>query len=127
MLLKVLSFEREYHHAQPLKSGSLIKMLSTSPTRANVVGLVEHYRDQTEYNPLLSRIFNNSELSDMFWVSLDHDIQLISQRSQDLEDHEISIVQKAFKVLHTEDRFVPAANIYVELVLGVGPVRLISN
>ena len=119
-------------HAQDCSSvlqhqAIVIIMSSISPAQANLLGLFEHYCDQTEYNPLLSRVFNTTELSNMFWVSLDHDIQLISQRSQNLEDHEISLTQKAFKLLHSEDKFVPAANIYVELILGLGPVRLISE
>ena len=95
--------------------------------RTTLLGLVEHYRDQTEYSPLLSGMFNTTEQSNMFWVSLDHDIQLISRRSQNLEDHEINLTQKAFKLLHSADKFIPAANLYVELILGVGPVRPISE
>ena len=109
---------------QPLHYGPpyLTKMTSKPSPRAMLFGLVEHYSAQTEYNPLLSQTLNTDELHNMFWTSLDHDIQLISRRSQDLNDHEINLVQKGLHMLHSEGKLVPAANLYIELILGVGPV-----
>lgn len=93
-----------------------------SPTMKKSLELVKHYSAQKEYHPLLREKFDTPELQEKFWASLNHEIQLISERSQELEDHEINLYQKTFKTLHSQGRLVPTANVYVELILGIAPV-----
>ena len=97
-------------------------MSSASSTMAKFLEMVNRYSDQTEYNPLFRRTFNTPELQEMFWASLNHDVQLISQNSQALEDHEVNLAQKAFVSLHFQGKLVPIANIYFEMILGMTPV-----
>ena len=54
---------------------------------------------------------------------LQHDLEVIKNRSQDLDDHEISLMQKAFVTLMDEGDHVAGIELYVEEIVGLKMVE----
>lgn len=92
------------------------------PSQAMLSRLIEHYSAQTVYSPLLPHNLSTDDRGNTFWTNFIHETRLISRRSQKLEDHEINLAQKALCLLHADGRIIPAANLYVELILAGTPV-----
>lgn len=93
---------------------------STTDLDGKVRDIVNSYRSIEIVHPTLSNMFQSPEFKQAFLNSLTQDLHVIRQRSPNLIDGEISIVQKAFTILmeHEEDA-VPAVELYVEEILGL--------
>lgn len=95
-----------------------------STTRINhdtkVLQIIHSYRSTRALHPVISDMFETPEFKRMFWASMNHDLHVILQRSQNLADGEITPMQKAFKVLmnRIEDELA-AIELYVEEILGL--------
>lgn len=66
---------------------------------SKVLELVTSYRTVNERHPLVDILCSNADSNSFFHETLNHDAFIISKRSQDIEDGEISIYQKAFLIL----------------------------
>ncbi|KAK4691343.1 hypothetical protein P7C71_g5637, partial [Lecanoromycetidae sp. Uapishka_2] len=55
----------------------------------------------------------------MFWKALGHEFTIISRRSQDLSNCEITASQKAFKILMDNEDHIAAVEIYIDEILGI--------
>lgn len=86
----------------------------------SVQAIATYYRTFTTFNPPLSSLLRSTEFHKIFWNSLEHDLFVVRQRSQDLAEHEITIIQKALVLLmnNSEDQ-ISAANLYADEILGV--------
>ena len=58
-----------------------------------------------------------------FQKVLQHDLEVLQQRSQDLDDHEISLMQKAFVVLMEDGDHIAGIELYVEEIVGLKMVE----
>lgn len=101
---------------------SLAQLASNlSQAERRVESLVAKYRATGyTYHPKISQICPNDEDYDMVWTLLDHEAQLIGQRPTGLAFHEISVIQKAFLTLFGDKNLIPAMNLYVCEILGLG-------
>lgn len=95
--------------------------MASSRQEAKVHGIIAHYRRAaTTLHPLVADLSKTPELSRAFWRSFDHDLLVFSQRSQNLEDSEITAAQKAFVFLSkAKQDQLPAIELYVEEILGI--------
>ena len=95
--------------------------LSLSESR--VLDLVSRYRAVHELHPLVSEMFSSEEFEGIFQDALKHEQYIISRRSQDLADNEITLAQKAFAMLSDDQAdYYAATALWVEEVLGINVV-----
>ena len=66
---------------------------------SKVLELITSYRTVDECHPLVDLLCSDPDSNEIFHETLNHDAFVISKRSQDIEDGEISIYQKAFLIL----------------------------
>ena len=86
-------------------------------------GILNDYRNIEVLHPTVSKLFSSPELRELFFNSLNQDLSIVSARSQNLADHEISLFQKAFAILmRNEDNHVPGIELYVDELLGLNLV-----
>lgn len=95
---------------------------SQLPADEKVKQLVDLYNGDETYHPFLLELFTSNAAEDKYWNCLNHDFDLFRNRSGNLADHEISIMQKAFMKLcqHDTADYVPRANFYLLEILGLG-------
>jgi len=86
---------------------------------AKVQAIVSSYTGIEILHPVVSDMCDDPEFKRMFWLCLSHDLEVISQRSQDLADGEVTANQKAFKVLMENEDSEGAVEIYVDEILGL--------
>ena len=94
-----------------------------TPAMIKVSNLVKRYSRQEEYHALLIQNFRTPEWEQNFRNSLDREIQLISQRSPNIDDLEVNLFQKALIILHDQGKKISASNLYAELILEITTVR----
>ena len=108
-------------YAEPVLDMSI----SSSTQDANVRSIVNSYRSIEILHPIVTSLYESPELKQMFWDTLKHDLHVIHQRSQNLADSEITVIQKAFKhLMDNEEDEIPAVELYVEEILGL---RFVSD
>lgn len=90
-----------------------------APVEQQVYDLIDHYRSQP-LNPLFFDIFIELESQEDFWFGLKYTVHALRARSWNLDDHEISISQKALIALHSHEELAGAANVYLGEILGLG-------
>ena len=82
--------------------------------------IVNSCRSINLLHPVVSQLCQSPEFEQIFCSSLDHDLNVICQRSQNLANGEITAVQKAFTVLmEKEEDLFPAIGLYVDEILGL--------
>lgn len=89
----------------------------------SVQEMVTKYSKIKTLHPIVSRICESPRNQDVLRKSLQHDLSLIRGRSSRLDDHEISIAQKAYMLLmrHPEDRL-GGIELYVQEIIGLNHV-----
>lgn len=81
--------------------------------------LVREYEAVEILHPVISKILETPQRA-IFEKSLEQELKLISSRSSLLEDHEVSIVQKAFMILmDSPEHRVGAVELYVQEIIGL--------
>ena len=84
-----------------------------------LLGILEKYRRTSEIHPAARLIDGDTGFKETLLRVMHHDLDTINARSADLDDHEISIAQKAFTILMQNESDSHAAfQIYVEELLG---------
>lgn len=99
--------------------------MSSSTSRGNtqVSEIMEDYRRVNQLHPLLSDLFRIPDFEGMFWDTLSNEHFVLTQRSQNLADGDITIMQKAFVALfQNQDEQLPAACLWIEEILGLSLV-----
>lgn len=116
---------------QHLLSSPYSEMESSSnvppPTKngeSSVQEMVTKYSKIKTLHPVVSRICEFPRNQDVLRKSLQHDLSLIRGRSSRLDDHEISIAQKAYMLLmrRPEDRL-GGIELYVQEIIGLRHVE----
>ncbi|KAL9126619.1 MAG: hypothetical protein Q9217_004357 [Psora testacea] len=88
-----------------------------------VSDLVNRYRSAQDLHPFVANLLQSAEFERIFRDALQHENFIIRQRSQDLADNEITIMQKAFALLFENDYTHHAAiALWVEEVLGINAI-----
>ena len=86
--------------------------------------ILEKYRRTSEIHPAARLIDGDTGFKETLLRVMHHDFDTINARSADLDDHEISIAQKAFTILMQNESDSHAAfQIYVEELLGFPSAR----
>lgn len=87
---------------------------------SSVQDMVTKYRKTKALHPIVSRICESPNNQDILRKSLQYDLSLIRGRSSRLDDHEISIAQKAYMLLmqNREDRL-GGIELYVQEIIGL--------
>ena len=94
-----------------------------SLSESRVLDLVTRYRAVDELHPLVADMFSSQEFEGIFQDALKHEQYIISRRSQDLSDNEITLPQKAFAILWgNRADYYAATALWVEEVLGISVV-----
>lgn len=98
--------------------------LPTQNGESSVEEMVTKYGKTKVLHPIVSQICESPRNQDVLRKSLQHDLSLIRGRSSRLDDHEISIAQKAFMLLmkHPEDRL-GGIELYVQEIIGLQHVN----
>lgn len=82
--------------------------------------LVIHYGALEVLHPIISELLESPHYDEIFHKSLQQELKLIRSRSNLLEHHEISIIQKAFMLLmDNPEHYVGGAELYVEEIIGL--------
>lgn len=91
---------------------------------SSVQEMVAKYSKTRILHPMVSRICETPQNVDMLRRCLQHDLSLIRGRSSRLNDHEISISQKAYMLLMQDrkDRL-GGIEIYVQEIIGLNHVN----
>ncbi|KAI4158476.1 MAG: hypothetical protein LQ342_007396 [Letrouitia transgressa] len=86
--------------------------------------ILNQYSSVQHVHPLWNFILNfDAARCNLFERSFAHELQRIKRSSQDLEDHEINIYQKAFRILMDQpNTFIGAVHIYIDKILGLSNV-----
>ena len=94
------------------------------PTKeAKLLDLLSYYRPIEVLHSTVEEMCHNSAFKTHFQKVLQHDLKAIKRRSQDLDDHEVSLTQKAFVVLMEEGDHIAGIEIYVEEIIGLKVVE----
>lgn len=87
--------------------------------QSRLLDILEKYRRTTEIHLAARVIDGDTGFKETLLRVMHHDFNAIKARSADLDDHEISIAQKAFTILMQNESDSEAAfQIYVEELLG---------
>ncbi|KAL8832231.1 MAG: hypothetical protein Q9191_000401 [Dirinaria sp. TL-2023a] len=78
--------------------------------------VISQYISTKKLHPLVDQLSNDA--MENFMLMLNHDVEVIKARSQDLDDHEITAAQKAFSLMVSQGNTPAAVAIYVQEVLG---------
>lgn len=94
--------------------------LPTQNGESSVQEMVTKYSKIKTLHPVVSNICQSHRNQSVLRKSLQHDLSLIRGRSSRLEDHEISIAQKAYMLLmrRPEDRL-GGIELYVQEIIGL--------
>ena len=90
-----------------------------STWEARLLEVLNHYRPIELLNSTVAETCESPIFKGHLQKILQHDLQVIKQRSQDLNDHEISLTQKAFVILMDEGDHIAGIEIYVEEIVGL--------
>lgn len=92
----------------------------TQNGESSVQEMVTKYSKIKTLHPVVSQICQSPRNQDVLRKSLQHDLSLIRGRSSRLDDHEISIAQKAYMLLmrRPEDRL-GGIELYVQEIIGL--------
>ena len=87
---------------------------------AKVREIIDRYHPIQILHPVVSEMYDAPEFERMFWDCLVHDLQVIRRRSQSLADGEITVAQKAFRILMDENNGgIAAIELYVNEIIGL--------
>lgn len=114
--------QRLIHSSPPSSEMELSRNLQrpTQNSESSVQDIVTKYRKVKALNPIVSRICESTKNQDMLRKSLQHDLSLIRGRSSRLDDHEISITQKAYMLLmQNRDDRLGGIELYVQEIIGL--------
>ena len=95
--------------------------MSTRQTdvEAKVYEIIQRYRPTKMLHPLVADMHNTFEAERMFWDCLTHDLHTIQCRSQNVADGDITVAQKAFRILMDKEYVVAAMELYVNEIIGL--------
>ena len=96
---------------------------SGSTKEAKLLEILGYYRPIEVLHSTVRQMFELPAFEEQFKRILHHDLQVFKSRSQDLDDHEISLTQKAFVKLMEEEDQIPAIEIYIEEIIGLSVVQ----
>ena len=113
---------------QQLKSSATMdaNSLSSRPNKeAKLLEILGYYRPIDVLHPTVRKMCESIAFREHFKKGLQHDLAVLKSRSQDLEDHEISLTQKAFVELMEEEEEdkISGIEIYVEEIIGLKMVE----
>ena len=81
--------------------------------------IINYYRTIEVLHPAVSRLYSTPEDGETFDKILAHDLRMLRGRSYRLEDHEVSIIQKAFIILMgDEENRTGAIELYLDEIIG---------
>ena len=110
-------------HSSPPSSEMELSRNLQQPTQngeSRVQDIVTKYRKVKALNPIVSRICESTKNQDTLRKSLQHDLSIIRGRSSRLDDHEISITQKAYMLLmQNRDDRLGGIELYVQEIIGL--------
>ena len=93
-------------------------MASENPrTEERYISIIDQYCATSVMHPLIEALKHKCDSQKLVAV-INHEISAIRARSQDLDDNEITVAQKAF-LNFMKPNFNAAMHIYVEEVLGI--------
>lgn len=119
---KPAQMQQLIHSSPPSSEMELSRNLqqSTQNGESRVQDIVTKYRTIKALNPIVSRICESTKNQDSLRKSLQHDLSVICGRSSRLDDHEISITQKAYMLLmqNSDDRL-GGIELYVQEIIGL--------
>ena len=81
--------------------------------------LVGNYTGMEILHPIVADMSKDRKFKGMFWKVLSHEYEVISKRSQDLAQWEITAAQKAFKILMEGGNENGAVELYCDEILGL--------
>ena len=90
---------------------------------AKLLEILSYYRPIEVLHSTVREMFESIAFKEHFNRILQHDLQVLRRRSQDLDDHEISLTQKAFVIMMEEEGQIPGVEIYVEEIIGLKVVE----
>lgn len=93
--------------------------LPRSTKEARLLNMLSYYRPIEILHSTVEEMCTSSVFNEHFQKILQHDLRTIKRRSQDLDDHEISLAQKAFVILMDEGDHIAGIEIYVEEIIGL--------
>ena len=91
--------------------------------RVQLEQILNQYRPGTTLNSTMSHLVDDPAAHEDFVTCIQHDISILSTRSQQCGSYECSTTQKALVILMNKERnLVAAANLYAEEILGFSGV-----
>ncbi len=99
-------------------------MDSTQPSKeSKLLEILNYYRPIEVLHSTVQDMCNSDVFKKHFQKVLQHDLEVLQQRSQELNDHEISSMQKAFVVLMEDGDHIAGIELYVEEIVGLKMVE----
>lgn len=86
---------------------------------ARLLEILSYYRPIESLHSTVEEMCTSSVFKEHFQKILQHDLGTIKRRSQDLDDHEISLAQKAFVILMDEGDHIAGIELYVDEIIGL--------
>ncbi len=93
--------------------------LTSSTEEARLLEILSYYRPIEILHSTVKELCTSSVFKGHFQKVLQHDLDVIKLRSQNLEDHEISLMQKAFVRLMDEGDHIAGIELYVDEIIGL--------
>lgn len=97
--------------------------LPRSTKEARLLEILNYYRPIEILHSTVEEMCASSVFKEHFQKILQHDLETIKRRSQDVDDHEISLAQKAFVILMDEGDHIAGIELYVEDIIGLKAVE----
>ena len=93
---------------------------SYSDLDAKVCDIINSYRSINTLHPVVTELCQSPAFEQMFWISLNHDLHVVRQRSTILAHGELTAIQKAFAILMKKKKdHIRAIELYVGEILGL--------